>query len=126
MLRSLMKDRASLLTIRRLTNEQSGFYRCWKRFFGSINALQTGSGAWTRRASRSKASENFLPCSRQRKRHGRLFLLTAKRNKTAVKRFFDKAICANGDPEKVAIDHYDIEQPNHYSTLNYFALLDIY
>ena len=32
------------------------------------------------------------------------FLLTAKRDMTAAKRFFDKAIGANGDPDKVAMD----------------------
>ena len=32
------------------------------------------------------------------------FLLTAKRDRVAAKRFFDKAIRTNGDPEKVAID----------------------
>ena len=32
------------------------------------------------------------------------FLLTAKRDMAAAKRFFDKAIDANGDPEKVAMD----------------------
>ena len=32
------------------------------------------------------------------------FLLTAKRDMTAAKRFFDKAMGANGDPEKVAMD----------------------
>jgi len=32
------------------------------------------------------------------------FLLTAKRDKAAAKRFFDKAIVANGTPEKVTMD----------------------
>lgn len=32
------------------------------------------------------------------------FLLTAKRDMAAAKRFFDKALAANGAPEKVAID----------------------
>src|SRR5471030_1935350 len=32
------------------------------------------------------------------------FLLTAKRDMAAAKRFFDKAMGANGDPDKVAID----------------------
>ena len=32
------------------------------------------------------------------------FLLTAKRDMAAAKRFFDKAMEANGDPEKVAMD----------------------
>ena len=32
------------------------------------------------------------------------FLLTAKRNMAAAKRFFDKAMRANGDPNKVAMD----------------------
>jgi putative transposase len=32
------------------------------------------------------------------------FLLTAKRDMAAAKRFFDKAIRANGDPDKVAMD----------------------
>ena len=32
------------------------------------------------------------------------FLLTAKRDMTAAKRFFDKAMGANGDPDKVAMD----------------------
>jgi putative transposase len=32
------------------------------------------------------------------------FLLTAKRNMAAAKRFFDKAMGANGDPNKVAMD----------------------
>jgi len=32
------------------------------------------------------------------------FLLTAKRDKAAAKRFFDKAIQANGVPEKVTMD----------------------
>ena len=32
------------------------------------------------------------------------FLLTAQRDKTAAKRFFEKAIRHNGDPEKVTID----------------------
>jgi transposase-like protein len=32
------------------------------------------------------------------------FLLTAKRDKTAAKRFFEKAMCHNGDPEKVTMD----------------------
>ena len=32
------------------------------------------------------------------------FLLTAKRNMAAAKRFFDKAMGANGDPDKVAMD----------------------
>ena len=32
------------------------------------------------------------------------FLLTAKRDTTAAKRFFDKAIGTNGDPDKVAMD----------------------
>jgi putative transposase len=32
------------------------------------------------------------------------FLLTAKRDMAAAKRFFDKAIVANGDPAKVAMD----------------------
>ena len=32
------------------------------------------------------------------------FLLTAQRNMAAAKRFFDKAMRANGDPEKVAMD----------------------
>jgi len=32
------------------------------------------------------------------------FLLTAKRDMAAAKRFFDKAMGANGDPEKVAMD----------------------
>ncbi|MCS0706452.1 IS6 family transposase [Massilia aurea] len=39
-------------------------------------------------------------------KHGKTvdFLLTAKRDKAAVKRFFDKAVGAKGDPEKVAMD----------------------
>ena len=32
------------------------------------------------------------------------FLLTAKRDMAAAKRFFDKAVGANGDPDKVAMD----------------------
>ena len=32
------------------------------------------------------------------------FLLTAKRDKAAAKRFFDKAMAANGTPEKVSMD----------------------
>ena len=32
------------------------------------------------------------------------FLLTAKRDMAAAKRFFDKAMQTNGDPEKVAMD----------------------
>ena len=32
------------------------------------------------------------------------FLLTAKRDMAAEKRFFDKAMGANGDPDKVAMD----------------------
>src|SRR5450830_460719 len=32
------------------------------------------------------------------------FLLTAKRDKAAAKRFFDKAIAANGTPEKITMD----------------------
>ncbi|MFC0134262.1 DDE-type integrase/transposase/recombinase [Massilia eurypsychrophila] len=32
------------------------------------------------------------------------FLLTAKRDMTAAKRFFDKAMVANGNPDKAAID----------------------
>ena len=32
------------------------------------------------------------------------FLLTAKRDMDAAKRFFDKAMVANGEPEKVAMD----------------------
>lgn len=32
------------------------------------------------------------------------FLLTAKRDKAKAKRFFDKAIEANGDPDKIAMD----------------------
>jgi putative transposase len=32
------------------------------------------------------------------------FLLTAKRDMTAAKRFFDKAMAANGSPDKVAMD----------------------
>jgi putative transposase len=32
------------------------------------------------------------------------FLLTAKRDKTAAKRFFDKAMRHNGDPGSVTID----------------------
>ncbi len=32
------------------------------------------------------------------------FLLTAKRDKAAARRFFDKAMCENGDPEKVTMD----------------------
>jgi transposase-like protein len=32
------------------------------------------------------------------------FLLTAKRDMTAARRFFDKAMGANGDPDKVAMD----------------------
>ena len=32
------------------------------------------------------------------------FLLTAKRDKVAAKRFFDKTIGANGDPDKVSMD----------------------
>lgn len=39
-------------------------------------------------------------------KHGKTvdFLLTAKRDKAAAKRFFDKAVGANGDPDKVAMD----------------------
>jgi putative transposase len=32
------------------------------------------------------------------------FLLTAKRDMAAAKRFFDKALGANGDPNKVTMD----------------------
>ena len=32
------------------------------------------------------------------------FLLTAKRDMAAAKRFFEKAMGANGDPDKVAMD----------------------
>ena len=35
------------------------------------------------------------------------FLLTAKRDMAAAKRFFDKAMGANGDPDKVATDKSD-------------------
>jgi putative transposase len=39
-------------------------------------------------------------------KHGKTvdFLLTAERDKAAAKRFFDKAMGANGDPNKVAMD----------------------
>jgi len=39
-------------------------------------------------------------------KHGKTvdFLLMAKRDMAAVKRFFDKALGANGDPDKVAMD----------------------
>ena len=39
-------------------------------------------------------------------KHGKTvdFLLTAKRDMTAAKRFFDKAMGTNGDPDKVAMD----------------------
>ena len=39
-------------------------------------------------------------------KHGRTvdFLLTAKRDMAAAQRFFDKAMGANGDPDKVAMD----------------------
>ena len=32
------------------------------------------------------------------------YLLTAKRDKAAARRFFDKAMRENGDPEKVTMD----------------------
>jgi len=39
-------------------------------------------------------------------KHGKTvdFLLTAKRDMAAAKRFFDKTMGANGDPNKVAMD----------------------
>lgn len=39
-------------------------------------------------------------------KHGKTvdFLLTAKRDMAAAKRFFDKAMEANGDPDKVTMD----------------------
>jgi putative transposase len=48
-----------------------------------------------------------LPLPPPRRRQGGQnvdFFLTAKRDMAAAKRFFDKAMGANGDPDKVAID----------------------
>jgi len=41
------------------------------------------------------------------------FLLTAKRDMAAAKRFFDKAMGANGDPKKVVIDKSDANKRGH-------------
>ena len=41
------------------------------------------------------------------------FLLTAKRDMTAAKRFFDKAMQTNGDPEKCT----SIKTPTHRYTM---------
>ena len=48
--------------------------------------------------------EIFLPSSRQRRQHTIDYLLTAKRDTKAAKRFFTKAIKTNGQPELVNVD----------------------
>ena len=57
-----------------------------------------------RHTSRSRASWKYL--YRALDKHGKTvdFLLTAKREMAAAKRFFNKAMGANGDPDKIAMD----------------------
>ena len=63
------------------------------------------AGGWRRDSiSRSKALGNTIYRAVDRDGKTIDFLLTAKRDKAAAKRFFDNAMQANGVPEKVTMD----------------------
>jgi putative transposase len=47
----------------------------------------------------------YLYCTVDKQGKTVVFLLTAKRDMATAKRFFDKAMGANGDPDKVAMDN---------------------
>jgi len=64
------------------------------------------SGSWRMDETYIKVKGFWKYLYRAVDKHGKTvdFLLTAKRDKAAAKRFFDKAVGANGDPDKVAMD----------------------
>lgn len=47
--------------------------------------------------------EILVPCRRQGGQHGG-FLLRAQRDKAAARRYFEKAIGQNGEPETISVD----------------------
>ena len=64
------------------------------------------SGSWRMDETYIKVKGFWKYLYRAVDKHGKTvdFLLTAKRDMAAAKRFFDKAVGANGDPDKVAMD----------------------
>ena len=63
-------------------------------------------GSWRMDETYIKVKGNWKHLYRAVDKQGKTvdFLLTAKRDMAAAKRFFDKAMGANGDPDKVAMD----------------------
>ena len=70
----------------------------------STSARWAAAGAWTRRISRSKAYGKYL--YRVVDKEGKTvdFLLTARRDKAAALRFFEKTMKANSVAEKAVMD----------------------
>jgi putative transposase len=65
-----------------------------------------GRGSWRMDETYIKVKSVWKCLYRAVDKHGKTvdFLLTAKRDMAAAKRFFDKAMGANGNPDKVAMD----------------------
>ena len=63
-------------------------------------------GSWRMDETYTKVKGAWKYLYRAVDRQGKIvdFLLTAKRDMAAAKRFFDKAMGENGDPDKVAMD----------------------
>ena len=90
-------------TILRSAAGRLGFFLCWKIYFANKNAKWTAACGWMRPILKSKVPGNIciVPSTKKKTID---FLLTAKRDKAAAMRFFEKAIHENGFPEKVAMD----------------------
>lgn len=77
---------------------------CLKKHFAAENALWAGAGASMRPTSRSGVSGNYLYRAVDKTGDTVDFLLRAHRDKVAARRYFEKAIDQNGEPETITVD----------------------
>ncbi|MDB5937894.1 MAG: family transposase [Polaromonas sp.] len=100
----IAKNEACLSTILRSTAGRSGFFHCLKKSFANTSARWVTAGAWTRPILLVKGVWKYLYRAVDKEGKTVDFLLTTRRAKAAALRFFDKAMKANGVPEKVTMD----------------------
>ena len=100
----IAKSEACSSTILRSVAGRSGFCLPLKKSFVNTSGQLVSVGKWTKHTSRSKGIWKYLYRAVDKQGKTVDFLLTAKRDKAAAMRFFDKAMQANDVHEKVTMD----------------------
>ena len=101
-LEEMMEERGVFVDHSSLNRWAIRFLPLLEKVFRKYKRLVGGTGAWMRPTSRSKAFGNIYRAVDKEGKTGD-FLLTANKDTAAAKRFFDKAMSANGLPGQITI-----------------------